>query len=209
MYTPQYFQEERLDVLHSLVQSNPLGLLVSNGVEGPLATSIPFHLVDDGSKFGSLQAHLARANPHWQSIDGQQILVVFQGPNAYVSPKWYPSKEEHGMVVPTWNYAMVQARGVARVIDDALWLKTQITALTNEQEAGSSLPWKVSDAPEKFIDAQIKAIVGIEIKVDHLEGKWKVSQNRAVEDRQGVFENLQAAGNVEMADLVRQYGGLE
>jgi transcriptional regulator len=209
MYTPQYFQEERLDVLHSLVQSNPLGLLVSNGVDGPLATSIPFHIVDDGSKFGSLQAHLARANPHWQSIDGQQILVVFQGPNAYVSPKWYPSKEEHGMVVPTWNYAMVQARGVARVIDDALWLKTQITKLTNEQEAASSAPWKVSDAPEKFIDAQIKAIVGIEIKVDHLEGKWKVSQNRAVKDRQGVFENLQAAGNVEMADLVRQYGGLE
>jgi len=105
------------------MRANPLGLLVSNGEDGPLATSIPFHIVDDGSKFGKLQAHLARANPHWKSIDGQPILIVFQGANAYISPNWYPTKKEHGKVVPTWNYAMVQARGTVKVIDDAAWLE--------------------------------------------------------------------------------------
>lgn len=209
MYIPQSFKEDRLEILHGLMRSHPLGLLVSNGEPGPLATSLPFHLIVDDSPFGTLQAHLARANPHWQSIDGQNVLVVFQGPQAYISPKWYPTKDENGMVVPTWNYAMVQARGIARVIDDASWLKRQITALTNQQEAGSDNPWKVSDAPEAYIDSQIKAIIGIEIEIADLEGKWKVSQNRAMKDRQGVAENLHAQGNAEMSELVTKYGNLD
>lgn len=209
MYIPQSFKEDRLDVLHGLILSNPLGLLVSNGENGPHATSIPFHLIDSGSPYGTLQAHLARANPHWQTIDSQSVLVVFQGPDAYISPKWYPSKAEHGMVVPTWNYAMVQARGVARVIDDPSWLRRQIEVLTNHQEASSADPWKVSDAPSEYIDSQLKAIIGIEIEISELEGKWKVSQNRAINDRHGVVENLRAHGKTEMSELVSEYGSID
>jgi len=209
MYTPQSFKENRLEVLHELIRSNPFGLLVSNGEEGPLATSIPFCLVDNGAQFGMLQAHLARANPHWKTIDGQNVLVVFQGADAYISPSWYPSKDEHGKVVPTWNYVMIQARGNVRVIEDPSWLKRQITALTNQQEASRPNPWKVSDAPESYIDAEIKGIVGLEIQINHLEGKWKVSQNRNMQDRKGAAENLFAEGNTEMHDLVRKYGGLD
>ncbi len=209
MYTPQSFKEDRLEILHEFMRCNPFGLLVSNGADGPLATSIPFHLIDDGSQFGLLQAHFARANQHWQSIDGCSVLIVFQGENAYVSPKWYPSKEEDGKVVPTWNYVMVQVRGVARVIDDASWLRRQITVLTNQQEAAHADPWKVSDAPESYIDGQIKGIIGLEINLTALEGKWKVSQNRAVLDRKGVAANLAALGNSKMSALVREYGELD
>jgi transcriptional regulator len=208
MYTPTSFKEERLEVLHRLMRSNPLGLLVSNGENGPLATALP-HLIVDGSSFGTLQCHLARANPHWQALDKQNVLIVFQGPDEYISPKWYPSKEEDGKVVPTWNYAMVQARGLAQVIDDATWLKRQITSLTNQQEATAVNPWKVSDAPGDYIDAQLKGIIGLEIKITALEGKWKVSQNRSLKDRSGVAENLSAQGKDEMAQLVRDYGGLD
>lgn len=208
MYTPQSFKEERIEVLHQFVRSNPFGLLVSNGEDGPIATSIPFLLNDDGSSFGMLQAHLARANPHWRSIDGQNILVIFQGTNEYISPSWYASKDKHGMVVPTWNYVMVQARGRVEVIDDAAWLKRQITALTNHQEAPRPNQWKVSDAPESYIDGEIKHIVGLEIKIEQLEGKWKVSQNRNLQDRSGAAENLQAEGKIAMADLIREYGEL-
>lgn len=209
MYTPTSFKEDRLEVLHRLMRSNPLGLLVSNGEHGPLATALPFHLIDDGSSFGTLQCHLARANPHWQGLDKQSVLIVFQGADEYISPKWYPSKDDDGKVVPTWNYAMVQARGLAQVIDDADWLKRQITSLTNQQEANSANPWKVSDAPGDYIDAQIKGIIGLEIKITALEGKWKVSQNRSLKDRGGVAENLSAQGKDEMAALVREYGDLE
>jgi len=206
MYIPKSFNEDRLEVLHGFIRTNPLGLLISNGDDGPLATSIPFYLVEDGSPFGTLQAHLARANPHWKSIDGQKILVVFQGPDAYVSPSWYPSKDEHGMVVPTWNYAMVQARGTVRVIDDGVWLKQQIAALTNQQEAPREQPWKVSDAPDEYINSQIRAIIGLDLRLSSLEGKWKVSQNRSSEDRQGVIDNLRAEGNSVMSELVRERG---
>ncbi|HEY9773836.1 MAG TPA: FMN-binding negative transcriptional regulator [Planktothrix sp.] len=209
MYTPQSFKEDRIEVLHDFIKSNPLGLLISNGAEGPLATAIPFHLVNDGSEFGMFQAHLARANPHWQSIDNQNILIVFQGTDAYISPSWYPSKLEHGKVVPTWNYIMIQARGIAKVMDDPEWIKRQITALTNQQEQDKSDPWKVSYAPESYIDTELRAIVGLEIKISQMEGKWKLSQNRNLQDRRGVAENLQAEGNTEMSSLVRQYGRLD
>lgn len=207
MYIPQSFKEERLDILHSFIRANPLGMLISNGTDGPLAASIPMLLVEGQMERGTIQLHLARANPQWQNIDGQNVLLVFQGTNAYVSPSWYPTKEKTGMVVPTWNYAMVQVRGIAKVVDDAKWLKRQITALTNQQELAHANPWKVSDAPEDFIDAQIRAIIGIEIEIVHIEGKWKVSQNRVVEDRKGVAENL-AEQNPEMSQLVKDYGGV-
>jgi transcriptional regulator len=153
-----------------------------------------------------LQAHLARANPHWKSLDNQKVLIVFQGENAYISPQWYASKDEHGKVVPTWNYVMVQARGTVKVIDDVAWLKKQITALTNHQESQFESGWKVSDAPAAYIDAEIRGIIGIEIALSSIEGKWKVSQNRNQNDRAGVSRNLNELGNQKMSALVKEYG---
>lgn len=189
-----------------MIRSYPLGMLISNGEDGPLATSLPFLIVDDGSPSGLLQAHLARANPHWKSLDNQKVLIVFQGENAYISPQWYASKDEHGKVVPTWNYVMVQARGTVRVMDDVAWLKKQVKALTNHQESQFDRQWKVSDAPAAYIDAEIKGIIGIEIALFSIEGKWKVSQNRNQKDRAGVVKNLNELGNQKMSALVQEYG---
>jgi transcriptional regulator len=136
------------------------------------------------------------------------VLVVFQGDDTYVTPSWYQSKAEHGKVVPTWNYAMVQARGTASVEERPEWLGTQVGELTDRHEADRDIPWKVSDAPEKFVQAQLRGIVGIDIAVSELTGKWKVSQNRPEADREGVHAGLTQDGAVEMAELVRRYGGL-
>jgi transcriptional regulator len=209
MYIPTAFDESRIEEQHALIRANPLGLLISAGPEGPLASPLPFLLVPSPDGPGTLQTHLARANPHWKSLDGQPVLVVFQGPDAYVRPGWYPSKAEHGRVVPTWNYAMVQARGLARVMDDEDWLRSQITRLTETHEGGRPKPWSPADTPDGFIDGHIKAIVGIEIVVRQLEGKWKASQNRSPEDRRGVAEGLAAEGQQAMAELVRRYGGID
>lgn len=204
MYQPPLHREDRLDVQHDLIASHPLGLLISNCPEGILANSIPFLLQRPAGPFGTLHAHMARANPQWQTLDGQNVLVVFQGPQSYVSPSFYATKQETGKVVPTWNYAMVQARGVARLITDPTWLDSQIDALTRRHESHRAKPWAVSDAPRAFIEAQLRGIVGLEIEIAAIEGKWKVSQNRPEADRRGV-----AAGLVEeapaMAALIRQH----
>ena len=206
MYQPALHRETRTEVMHALIAAHPFGLLISNGGGGLLANGLPFHLAGQGP-LGRLQAHIARANPQWQDLDGQQVLVVFQGPLAYVSPSFYASKAEHGKVVPTWNYVMVQARGVARLRDDPAWLAAQLATLTDGMEAARPAPWAVDDAPEDFIAMQMRAIVGIEIDIDRLEGKWKVSQNRNEADRRGVAEGL-ADSHPEMAALVRSFGGL-
>ena len=160
-----------------------------------------------------LRGHFARANPQWKLLaEAGRALVVFQGPYAYVTPSWYESKKEHGKVVPTWNYAMVQVRGRVRIHEDAEWLRAHVSELTDSHENGRAEPWAVSDAPASFIDSQLKGIVGLEVEITGIEGKWKVSQNRPVPDRIGVAEALSSAGtdgNVEMAGLVREYGGLE
>lgn len=207
MYQPPHHREDRLEVQQALIESHPLGLLISVGEAGPLANAMPFLLQRQMGERGTLQAHLARANPQWKSIDGQNVLVVFQGPQSYISPSFYETKRETGKVVPTWNYAMVQARGVARLRDDASWLATQINALTQRHEQGRATPWAVNDAPESFIESQIKGIVGVEIEIVSIEGKWKVSQNRQEADRRGVAEGL-AVEAPAMAKLVRTYGGL-
>jgi transcriptional regulator len=181
-------------------------LLISSGPDGLLATPLPFHLLSDSSKLGTLQGHFARANPHWKSLDGQDVLVVFQGTQTYVTPSWYPSKSEHGKVVPTWNYTMVQARGPLRVIDDRTWLKQLVTQLTGNQESQRAEPWHVSDAPADFIESQLHSIIGIEIPIRHIEGKWKVSQNRPAADQAGVAEGLSADGQRKMSELVKRYG---
>jgi transcriptional regulator len=210
MYQPPHFREDDLAVQHALIRGQPFGLLISAGASGPVANGIPFHLDTTGGGKGRLQSHVARANGQWRDIpDGADVLVVFQGAHIYVTPSWYQTKRETGKVVPTWNYAMVQVRGPARIIDDPAWLRAQIEALTRGQEDRRAEPWAVGDAPETFIASQIKGIIGIEIDIAEIEGKWKVSQNRPAADRNGVVEGLAASEDTDaavMAELVRRYG---
>ena len=208
MYQPDPHREDRIDVQHDLIETHPFGLLISTGADGLLANGLPFLLQRQKGPRGRLQAHIARANPQWKGLDGQEVLVVFQGPLTYVTPAFYETKRETGKVVPTWNYAMVQARGIAVLRDDPAWLDTQIAALTDRHEAPRDAPWEVSDAPRPYIEAQLRGIVGIDIDIRQIEGKWKVSQNRPVADRLGVAQGL-AEAHPEMAALVRRYGGLQ
>ena len=212
MYQPPHFVETRPDVLHALIRAHPLGLLVSNGTDGPIANPLPFLLDADAGPHGRLRAHLAKANPQWRSISENTempVLVVFQGADSYVTPSWYETKRETGKVVPTWNYAVVQVRGRARIVDDKEWLAGQIAELTATHEAPRAEPWQVTDAPAPFIEAQIKGIIGLEIDITEISGKWKVSQNRPIADRVGVANGLEAGGSAaEMAHLVRQFGNL-
>ena len=196
MYLPTHFTESRVDVLHALLRAHPLGLLVTQDSGGLSANGIPFLVDPDPAPFGTLRAHVARANPVWREARTEvDSLVVFQGPDAYVSPGWYPSKAEHGKVVPTWNYVMVQARGRLRVVDDAARLREFVGRLTDTHEAALATPWKVADAPDDYVASMLRAIVGIEIEVTSLVGKWKVSQNRSASDRAGVAEALAALGS--------------
>ena len=192
MHCPSMFREERLNVLHDLISAHPLATLITAGSNGLMANLIPFTL-HVGGEHGILRAHLARGNKQLDALrEGAETLVVFQGPECYVTPSWYPSKTENGKVVPTWNFAMVQVHGKPVVFDDANWVRAQIDEMTNSHERQREHPWKVSDAPEDFIAAQLKAIVGIEIPISLIEGKWKVSQNRLPADRQGVIDGLRA-----------------
>jgi transcriptional regulator len=200
MYLPAHFEEKRPEVLHALLRDHPLGLLVTQDAGFHLAANtVPFVLdADPAGGPGILRAHVARANPLWREARGDgDSLVVFQGPQAYISPGFYPSKAEHGKVVPTWNYVMVQARGRLRAVDDAPWLRAFVTRLTERHEATRDAPWAVSDAPDEFVATMLRAIVGIEIVLSSFVGKWKVSQNRSAADRDGVARGLRAAGVTE------------
>lgn len=205
MYRPPAFREDRLDVLHALIEGHPLGTIVTHGPEGLLANLVPFVLDRSRGARGVLKAHFAKANDQFAALQaGSEALVIFQGPEAYITPSWYPSKHEHGKVVPTWNYVVVEARGRPVVIDDADWLLTQIGELTNAKEATRPAPWSVSDAPDAYVAAQLKGIFGIEIEIARIEGKWKTSQNRPEGDRVGVAEGLSSDGADAMAALVSQ-----
>lgn len=204
MYQPTAFREERLETLHTLIRSHPLATLITAGAGGLIANLVPFTLVDLGEK-GTLRAHIARANDQVEALGaGAETLVIVHGPETYVTPSWYVSKKEHGRVVPTWNYVVVQVRGIPRLIDDAAWLRAQIGELTSTQENRRAMPWKVADAPEPFLLGQIQAIIGVEIPISTIEGKWKVSQNRSAADRQSVQDGLRQEGNEEMARLVAE-----
>jgi len=210
MYQPPHFQETRLEVLHDLIRAHPLGLLVCNGDDGPVANPLPFLIDAEAAPNGVLCAHLSRANPQWQAIRAQAqipVLVVFQGVDTYVTPSWYETKRQTGKVVPTWNYVMVQARGRAVIQEDTAWLGQQIEALTSAHEATRAEPWQVSEAPDDFITGQVKGIVGIEIEIVDLHGKWKVSQNRSTEDRAGVAEGLAASGEPASRSMARLVAG--
>lgn len=207
MYQPPHHREDRLEVQHELIRLHPLGTLVTMTKSGLVANALPFILDAARGAYGTLQAHLARANTQWRDFEpAVDALVIFQGPQRYITPSWYAVKQETGKVVPTWNYAVVQASGPMRVVEDRDWLATQIAALTNKLENGRTSPWAVTDAPPAFVEAQLKGIVGIEISIARIEGKWKVSQNRPEADRQGVVDGLLATADEQslaMAELVR------
>jgi transcriptional regulator len=195
MYLPRHFEETRPAVLQQVLQAHPLGLLITVGADGaPVANPIPFHLDASRGPHGTLCAHVARANPVWQSA-GQSVLVVFQGAEGYISPSGYPGKAEHGKVVPTWNYVMVQARGPLVVLDEAAAAHALVSRLTDHHEARQRQPWAVADAPDDYIASMLRAIVCIEIPLASLVGKHKLSQNRSAEDRAGLVGALQAQGD--------------
>ena len=205
MYLQPAFAEDRLEVRHGLIHAYPLATLIVVDADGVSADLIPFLLYPDegDSGLGLLRAHVARANPLWRRLEATpSCLVLFQGPESYISPSWYESKRTTHKVVPTWNYAMAQARGTARVVDDAAWLRRQLDDLTAAQEGRLPQPWKPSDAPADFLAATMKGIVGIEIPIDSLVGKWKISQNRSAEDQRGVVAGLQSRSQQAMAELV-------
>lgn len=204
MYVPRHFAETRVDVLHDLIRRHPLGTLVVAAPEGLEASHVPFEISPEPAPFGTLRCHVARANPIWQQIAADRpVLVIFQGEHGYVSPSWYASKQETGKVVPTWNYAAVHAYGIATPVQDAAWLRRMVEDLTNHHEHGRADPWQVSDAPADYVEKLLGAIVGIEIPVTQLIGKWKVSQNRSVADRQGVIAGLEKDGAPAQAALIK------
>jgi transcriptional regulator len=206
MYRPPAFREDRPDVLHGLIRAHPLATLVTAGPQGLMANLIPFMLDATRGEQGVLRAHLARANDQLAELaQVDEALVIFQGPQTYITPSWYASKAEHGKVVPTWNYAVVQAWGRPMVMDDPAWLRVQIEELTRSREERRTKPWHVGDAPDAFIESQVKGIVGLEIPIARIEGKWKVSQNRPMADREGVVTGLVTEGqSPDMARIVAE-----
>ncbi|MES2151812.1 MAG: FMN-binding negative transcriptional regulator [Pseudomonadota bacterium] len=187
MYAPSHFDETRSEVLHALIGSHPLATLVCGGAGGLDADHLPFEVAPPTPQapFGVLRAHVARANPLWRR-SGEAVLAVFQGPAAYISPAFYEEKAASGKVVPTWNYAVAHAHGTLRAVDDPAWLFALLERLTAQQEGGRDLPWSVHDAPRAYIEQLLGAIVGIEIVIGRLQGKWKLSQNRPLQDQRNI-----------------------
>lgn len=207
MYNPEIFREEKSDVLHSLIQEYPLGTLITHSSTGISANHIPLILHHDKSGSRVLRGHVARGNPLWKvSTPDSKVLIIFQGPQSYITPSWYPSKREHGKVVPTWNYSVVHAYGSLRAIEDVDWLQAHLESLTLSQEKAQPSPWAVNDAPVDFISRMTKGIVGIEIEVARLEGKLKLGQNKSAADKRGVIAGLTSLGQTEaskLADLTK------
>ncbi|MBB2200669.1 FMN-binding negative transcriptional regulator [Gluconacetobacter tumulisoli] len=193
MYTPPAFRTDDLPALHAMMRAARLATLVTATTDGPIATPLPLLLAEDEGEYGVLYGHVARANPQWSTPATGPAIALFMGPDAYVSPGWYASKREHGKVVPTWNYTAVQAAGPIEFFDDPDRLRDVVTRLTDRHEAGRADRWAVSDAPDAFIAAQLRGIVGLRLPIARLQGKRKLSQNRAADDRAGVAEGLAAS----------------
>lgn len=207
MYLPPHFREERSQVLAQALAAHPLGLLIRNGSAGLTADPLPFLLSGEAAAGGRLLAHVARANPIVGDLaEGTEVLVVFQGPQGYLSPSWYATKAETHRVVPTWNYVTVQVRGRARLVDDPAFTRGVVARLTATQEAERPVPWTIDDAPEAYVAGQLRGIVGLEIEIAAIEGKWKVSQNRNAADRAGAARGFAAEGHAAMAELVAPTG---
>jgi transcriptional regulator len=204
MYLPAHFDEQRIELLHRLIQERPLGTLVTLAGDGLNANHIPFEIDAEPAPFGTLRGHVARANPVWRDFSSAvEALVIFQGGQTYISPSWYPTKQATGEVVPTYNYVIVHGYGRMKIIHEREWLRALVTRLTNRFEAERAVPWHVSDAPPAFIDKQLGAIVGIEIALTKLIGKWKVSQNRPATDRDGVVKGLNERDDADSLAIAR------
>jgi transcriptional regulator len=203
VYIPAHFKEDRLDVLHGFIRASGLATLVSMTADGMIASHAPLMLDPDPAPYGTLIGHLAKANPHVRTADpGVQTLVIFQGPEGYITPSYYGAKREHGKVVPTWNYSAVHAYGVLEMFDDPARLLDVVTRLTVRNETPRSAPWAVSDAPDDFVQGMLRGIVGIALPIARLEGKVKMSQNRPATDVAGVVEGLRLDGRGDLADAV-------
>jgi transcriptional regulator len=198
LYNPSHFRVENQDALQAFIADHPFATLISTR-DGNLGVShLPMSLETDSQGALTLCGHFARANPHWKDFDeGLAALAIFHGPQAYVTPQWYPSKLEHAKVVPTWNYAVAHVHGHARIIEDTDWLRRHVSALTDAHEKSFAHQWAVTDAPKEYVDKQLAAIVGIALTVSRVEGKWKLSQNRAAPDRNGVINGLAARSDAQ------------
>lgn len=203
MYVPSHFEESRREVLHDLMRAHPLGVLITHGGDGLDANHLPFELDAALGEHGVLRVHVARNNPVWQSIvNGDEVLVVFRAQDAYISPNWYPSKHESNKQVPTWNYRVVHAHGRITLHDDEKYVRGLVARLTRTHEINEPKPWKMGDAPQDHINAMLKAIVGLEIDITHLVGKFKLSQNREVRDRVSAAQVLQGQGAGELGQAM-------
>ena len=210
MYIPTHFKEERIPVLQEAVRQFGFATLVTYGTEGLEANHLPLLMSAEPAPLGTLHGHLARGNPQWRRLQpGIQALAIFQGPNAYISPSWYPTKLETGKVVPTWNYITVHAYGEIAIVDDPVQLRDHVGKLTEAHEAARPAPWSVSDAPSDYIDQMLRGIVGIKLVISRIEGKWKLSQNRSLSDIAGVQQGLtkeSGAAAVAMAAAMAKSG---
>jgi transcriptional regulator len=207
MYNPPHFEQTDVGEIRRLIEEHPLGALVARGPRGLDANHLPFELLPGDGVHGTLIAHVARANPAWQELDdGDEALVVFRAEDAYVSPNWYPSKHEFHRQVPTWNYRVVHVHGKVRIRDDERFVREVVARLTRRHEArtGDPKPWKMGDAAPGHVDAMLKHIVGIEIAIERMVGKWKLSQNKEVRDRLGAADALEARGEASMAKAMRE-----
>jgi transcriptional regulator len=208
MYTPKAFEVADLALLHAAMKQSELATLVTMTTQGLVATHLPLLLDETKGEYGTLTGHVSRANLQWRETDPDaEALIIFLGLDTYVSPNWYPAKQETGRVVPTWNYAAIHAYGRLTFYEDPEWLRNMVTELTKRHEASFPAPWKVTDAPAVYIDSQLKAIVGFEFNIVRLEGKQKFNQNRSLEDRLGVIEGLRALGEErkgEVAELMEE-----
>ena len=203
MYVPAHFAETRKEVLHSRIVQHPFGTLITHGSNGLDANHIPFELAAEDGELGVLRAHVARANPVWQEVaSGDEVLVVFHAGDAYISPNWYPSKHELHKQVPTWNYMVVHAHGRMTILDDERYVRGVVGRLTRTHEASEPKPWKMGDAPKDYVDAMVKAIVGIQVEITRLVGKSKLSQNKEARDIQGAAEALKSSGESQLADAM-------
>jgi transcriptional regulator len=203
MYLPKHFTEDRLSVLHDAIEAADLAILISAEDDLPQATHLPLLLDRNAGTRGKLRGHFARANPQWRALEaGAPALIIASGPQAYVSPSWYPSKAEGGRVVPTWNYIVVHATGPVTVFHEADRLLRLVSDLTDRHEQGRIPAWAVSDAPPDYIATQLAGIVGFEMTIERLEGKWKMSQNRSTADREGVRTGLRRQGRDDVADVL-------
>jgi transcriptional regulator len=204
MYLPPQFEQPNIAVMHELMRTRSLATLVTTGSDGLNANHIPLHLSATPEPFGVLRGHVARSNPILNELNFDvDALAIFHGPDAYISSSWYATKQQAGKVVPTWNYTVVHAYGRLRIIDDAVWLRAQLEALTAQHEAELPDPWAMSDAPEDFTEKLLGAVVGIEMIITRLSGKWKVSQNQPLQNQHSVIQGLTASGKVAMAELVK------